>query len=112
MARYQATFKPDSKGLREMLRLPVVDEPLRQLAERGAGLVRSSAPVVSGYFRDSIIVQEHDRSGWERPRWEFASTDPKAHLLEYDHADRGGGNVKGLRLFGRAAAQLGGKAAK
>lgn len=66
-------------GVAALLRDPGVRAELTRRAERVAAAARSSAPVVTGTYRDSIKVLE---ATTDRAAVRVGATAPHAHLVE------------------------------
>ena len=62
MARFRVKLR--SAGMREILNGPAMERDMLRRAERAADAARSSAPVESGQYRDSIraTVEHTDRA--------------------------------------------------
>lgn len=78
MAR-RADVRLDSAGVRELLNDPGVRRILHEHADRVAQVARSTAPVETGRYRDSITVQD---ATTDRAVVRVRATAPHAHLVE------------------------------
>lgn len=57
----RVVFRLNSAGIREMLKEPAMQAEMHRRAENVAAAARSSAPVESGAYRDSIVVTDEQQ---------------------------------------------------
>ena len=74
-----ADIKLNSAGMRDLLQSAGVRAPVRDAAEKVAGRARSSAPVSSGAYRDSITVVSGTT---DRAVERVTATAPHAAIIE------------------------------
>lgn len=72
-------LKLNSRGMQEMLTSQGVRRVLRQEAQEVAARARSTAPVDSGEYRDSITVVD---ATTDRAVARVVAADPKGHIVE------------------------------
>lgn len=67
------------KGIRELLNDPGVRAELHRLAEPRAARAKATAPVDTGAYRDSIVVEDDTT---DRAVVRIVANDPKSHVIE------------------------------
>lgn len=84
-------------GMRQVVRLPQVETAMKTYAEGIASRARSTAPWLTGSYRDSIRVELEDQAGWDRPRYRVVADDYKSNWIEF-----GTEEMPAYRVLGQA----------